>query len=445
MNDDKSNGRKEDYYELVSHFKTEGQGELWIARHSKTNKEVIVKKLLLGSSQQQQENITRFNREVRTQSRLLHAGIMPILAYNFDDSPPWYAMPKAEHSLADLIKEEGKLSSETTAEIILAVLDAIEYAHNEGIVHRDLKPANILLLPEGSYFGGQWVVADFGLCLDRQSQSTTITKTQTGLGSIAYMAPEQFKDAHRVGATADVYALGQIMYHCLSGEHPFPTRDIMRVPSSFRYLVHKATENDRERRFLSIAELKAELAPIATGEAKYENARKQCETLIGEINAGGGASVGLKLYATILQNASDQQLLLEVLPLFNLTVFESLQQASRDAVERLVSLYDSVTEGAFPFSFVDRIADFFLAAFSTTDSLAAKRQCIEKLLQIGYSHNRFYVRDELMSLFSGLDGETVAIAVDALNRNLDGVAYLRESGGRLVSLPAAIRRVIESA
>ncbi|WP_084143014.1 serine/threonine-protein kinase [Amycolatopsis taiwanensis] len=434
-------------YRFVEHLTTEGQGELWRVQETESQKLFIAKKLLLtGNSTVDAEYISRFEREVRTQSRLIHSGIMPVIGFNFTVRPPWYVMPVAQYSLDRRVREIGKFEESVAVEVMLSVMDAIEYAHSEGILHRDLKPANVLFLQSDPFSLGQWVVADFGLCLDKYSQSTTITRTRTGLGSIAYTAPEQFKDAHRIGETADVFALGKIFYFCLTGDDPFPNLDLMTIPERFRYIIDKATDNDRSRRFYSVSSMKAELNSLVSGvdADPFRNVKFSCEQYILNIKSGVHSDDASKLYADLLANSSDEHLLLELMSLFNSRVFQAVKERNAsDSVDKLVYLFDDVTEGNFPFSFCDVIADFFVAAYPHLRDLKAKSTCVRKLLVLGNSHNRFYVRDALMRLLSELTGADVAAAVDVMAENVSCIPFLAGSAVP-VSLPPAVRNTINA-
>lgn len=244
------------HFTRVKHIATAGQGELWTAHRGRANELVVVKYLRRSNSDDENRVAReRFEREVRKQSKLLHHGIMPILDHNFDDDPPWYAMPLACSSLLDRLTPGRPLDDDELKGVMNAVFDAIECAHGQGIVHRDLKPANILLLPGRT--APRWVVADFGLCRDVRSDSVVITATSTGLGSIQYMAPEQFSDAHRVGFTADVFALGRILQHCATGTlPPYWSLDPGNTPPRFREIVRKATAEARRDRYPSLKELR---------------------------------------------------------------------------------------------------------------------------------------------------------------------------------------------
>ncbi len=186
-----------------------GQATLWDASRMDTGSPVVVKELLYGANPERHEaEKKRFQREVRCQMMLRHEGIIPIIGVELDDSKPWYVMPRAEKSLQDSLQPPAKLAEPEILAMMVDVIEAIEFAHSEGVIHRDLKPGNILR------YNGRWVVADFGMCMDRFSNSTTLTQSNFGLGTIQYMAPEQFDSAHDVTEAADIPALSRWKQCC---------------------------------------------------------------------------------------------------------------------------------------------------------------------------------------------------------------------------------------
>jgi serine/threonine-protein kinase len=105
--------------------------------------------------------------------------------------------------------------------ICTAVASGLDALHLQGLIHRDVKPGNILLDDDGTPF-----IADFGLAKDRDA--SVLTKAGTAIGSMDYMAPEQIR-GEEVSAQTDVYALGCVMFECLSGKPPFADRQGMRI------------------------------------------------------------------------------------------------------------------------------------------------------------------------------------------------------------------------
>src|SRR5262249_13551211 len=116
----------------------------------------------------------------------------------------------------------GRLPPADAAALVAKLAGAVQAAHDAGIVHRDLKPSNVLLAD-----AGKPMVNDFGIVKRAQSD---LTRTQAVMGSPAYMAPEQAKgEAKFVGPAADTYALGVILYECLTGTRPFDGGDAFSV------------------------------------------------------------------------------------------------------------------------------------------------------------------------------------------------------------------------
>lgn len=235
-----------------------GQAEIWLAEDFHLGTKVAMKRLYPSRlDADRAAELRRFAREVRTQHVLSerHGGIMPIIDGDFDSDPPFYIMPLASETLRDVItRHPSGLSTGMTAAILEVVCDAVMYAHSRNVYHRDLKPENILKLRVG------WVVGDFGLCRDVAAGSTTFTQTNAGFGTFAYMAPEQYDNAHVVGPQADVFALGRILYHMLTGKSPAPYQHLDRLPAEYRDFVAIATAESPEDRYPSVREFSHALA-----------------------------------------------------------------------------------------------------------------------------------------------------------------------------------------
>jgi hypothetical protein len=188
-------------------------GVVYRARQIQLNRTVAVK-MLTGHFGP--DELTRFLAEAETAAGLHHTNIIQIYEVGDVDGAPFYSMEYVESgSLADRLRA-GPMEEREAAQLLISVARALHFAHRNGVVHRDMKPANILLDPEGVP-----KVADFGIA-KRLTANTSLTLSGAVIGTPTYMAPEQAKGTSRdVGAPADIYSLGAILYEMLSGRPPF--------------------------------------------------------------------------------------------------------------------------------------------------------------------------------------------------------------------------------
>jgi serine/threonine protein kinase len=164
----------------------------------------------------------RFDREAAIAQRVQHPHVVPVVDKGEQEGIPYLAQKFiAGGSLEDLIKRDGNLKLDEAVRICTAVASGLDALHAEGLIHRDVKPANILLDDDGTPY-----IADFGLAKDREA--SVLTKAGQALGSMDYMAPEQIR-GEEVTAQSDVYALGCVMFECMSGKPPFADRQGMRI------------------------------------------------------------------------------------------------------------------------------------------------------------------------------------------------------------------------
>lgn len=232
---------------------TGGFGVVYKAIFRKTGQVVAVKELdvskLSFSPEESYEERKRFEREVKLQSNLNHPNILPVLDYDLDASTPWFAMPLAHGSVADIIDE---LSGNTKQinEIFQQVLIGIGYAHRNGVIHRDLKPENILL------FGNELVkISDFGLGkqLGANDSGNLLTRSSNNsLGSMAYAAPEQLESFRDADYRADIYALGKTLLHILSGKVPVSAASLNQVDERYREFINRCIQEHPDQRFQSV-------------------------------------------------------------------------------------------------------------------------------------------------------------------------------------------------
>ena len=205
-------------YELLGELGRGGMGVVHLARQLDLGRVVAVKRLIRGASASP-DDMARFRAEAAAAARLSHPHIVAIHDVGVEDGLPFLVMQYVEGSTLARRLADGPLAPRVAAALLEPICRAVEHAHDRGVLHRDLKPSNILIDT-----AGRPLVGDFGLA-KRIDLGDGFGPTITGaiLGSPSYMAPEQASSqrATAVGPTADVYALGAILYQMLTGRPPF--------------------------------------------------------------------------------------------------------------------------------------------------------------------------------------------------------------------------------
>ena len=204
-------------YEILGELGRGGMGVVHLARQLDLNRVVAIKRLLRGSSASP-DDVARFRSEAASAARLSHPHIVAVHDVGVDGEIPYLVMQYVEGSTLARRLADGPLPPRLAANLLEPICRAVAHAHERGVLHRDLKPSNILI-----DLDGRPLVGDFGLA-KRIDLGDEYGPTITGaiLGSPSYMAPEQASTRRStVGPTADVYALGAILYQMLTGRPPF--------------------------------------------------------------------------------------------------------------------------------------------------------------------------------------------------------------------------------
>jgi eukaryotic-like serine/threonine-protein kinase len=257
-----------------------GLGRVLRAHDRELGRDVAVKELLARGNVDE----VRFLREVLITARLEHPGIVPIHdAGRWPDGTPFYAMKLVSgRSLHDLIAERDTVEARIgLLHHVIAVTDAIAYAHGRDIIHRDLKPSNVIV---GDF--GETVVIDWGLAKDlavgeepaiaegpfRASANDELTKVGSVLGTPAYMSPEQKRGDH-VDQRTDVYAIGTMLWELCGNDRVPPSdvrarRRILRragIDDDLATIIDKALEPEPDRRYHNAGFLAADLKAFKSG------------------------------------------------------------------------------------------------------------------------------------------------------------------------------------
>ena len=169
----------------------------------------------------------RMIREGQVQARLRHPNIVSVVDVITVGDSPGLLMEFIEGQPLDELLDDQKLSLKDTEEIFLQILEALRVAHSLKIIHRDLKPANILI--ETRWGKRVAKVCDFGLAKAMEEEDQGFTKTGVTMGTPAYMAPEQVRNAKTVDQRADIFALGTILYEMVTGIQAFQGTDTLEL------------------------------------------------------------------------------------------------------------------------------------------------------------------------------------------------------------------------
>ena len=280
-------------YTKLTEIARGGSGRIVAARDLVFERTVAIKEPL-----DPQRDGARLRAEAEILAGLQHPSIVPVYDTGvWGDGVPFFAMKRVEGcSLRDAISKADTLERRLTLiPQLVAVADAIAYAHARGVIHRDVKPGNVLV---GEF--GETIVIDWGLAkrtdaphgaddavppAGASGRARAVIETATGavLGTPAYMAPEQAR-GDRVDARVDVYGLGAMLYHLLTGDAPFrdgaagdalaaagsagptPVEDLQpRAPADLIAIVNKAMAREPAGRYPTAAELADDLRRFETG------------------------------------------------------------------------------------------------------------------------------------------------------------------------------------
>src|SRR5262249_52737310 len=216
------------------------------ARQTALNRLVAIK-MIRGQERPSDEQLARFQREAEALARLQHPNIVQVYEIGEDNGQPFFSLEVVPGGGLDPLIAGTPQPAGPCARLLATLADAVHAAHQAGVIHRDLKPANILVTLPGEQ---SKTVASTGAALDRpftpkitdfglaKNLTEDAGQTVSGvvMGTPSYMAPEQAEGRVRdINARTDVYALGAILYECLTGRPPFKGASLLDTLEQVRF------------------------------------------------------------------------------------------------------------------------------------------------------------------------------------------------------------------
>ncbi len=268
-------GQKLSQYELRERLGRGGMAEVYKAYQTGMDRFVAIK-VMLGQLSDDEEFVERFRREAQSVGRLRHPNIVQVFDFGIENDVYYMAMEFIEGgNLKAFISQKGKVPPIEAIDILLQLVDALDYAHKADMIHRDVKPANIMFVDEK-----QIILTDFGIA--KILSEAGLTTSGAHVGTPAYMSPEAGR-GDTVDARADLYALGIILYEMLTGEAPYsadtplavvlkhinaplPTRQDYGhdIPEVLESIIVKAMAKDPNDRYQTAAKMKVVLLDAKT-------------------------------------------------------------------------------------------------------------------------------------------------------------------------------------
>ncbi|WP_300766550.1 Stk1 family PASTA domain-containing Ser/Thr kinase, partial [uncultured Bifidobacterium sp.] len=278
-----ANGR----YQLGQLIGRGGMAEVWQASDTRLGRTVAVK-IMRSDLANDEIFLSRFRREAHSVAQMNNPNIVNIYdsgeenvatENGHNEHLPYLVMEYVKgQTLRDIIHSNGALTQRDAAQVMIGVLNALEYSHRMGIIHRDIKPGNIMISEQGIV-----KVMDFGIARALDDSAATMTQSQGVVGTAQYLSPEQAR-GEVVDMRSDLYSAGCVLYEMLTGKPPFtgdsavaiayqhvsevatpPSAIIPGLPTMWDKICAKAMAKDRQNRYATATEFRSDILAFMNG------------------------------------------------------------------------------------------------------------------------------------------------------------------------------------
>jgi len=368
----------------------------------------------------------RFEREVRLMSRLNHPNVIKLVTYNLTNDTPFYIMPIYSCSLSEILPS---LCNDYARQysIISSLLTGVAYLHSEGVIHRDLKPANILYNSDNDI-----VITDFGLGIQLDSESATLTKYQI-FGTQKYCSPEQAKDSHNVDGRTDIYALGMIIEDIVTGSSNTQISD-----KNIKYIIEKCTKRDPEDRFQTVNELINYVNAVYTQKLNLTESAQLTQDLLN-ISLGSKGTSSIPQIALRLQSTDDSELVEQFFVNIDSLMYNQFEDQNEALARALIEkLCEYWSINSWPYSYIDQIAGTVRKIYNASKSADIKSCLLYTLMDISINYNRWYAMGIAQELLEDAKNDPV-IDVSIATRLSANHLKLERIVGDINTLPTNIR------
>ena len=271
-------GKQIDRYRIIERLGMGGMAVVYKVFDTRLERDVALKLIRVEEipPSQHERLMKRFEREAKAMAKFSHPNIVPVYDYGEVDGSPYLVM---EYIPGGTLKERitKPIPWEQAVRWLIPVADALRYAHERNIIHRDVKPSNILFDEED-----RPLLTDFGIAKILETDEATLTGTGLGVGTPAYMAPEQWRG--KTSEATDQYALGVVLYELLTGKKPYtadtpaavaimqateplpqPSQIVNHIPEKIEKALYKTLARNPLDRYESMIALKKTLDDLITG------------------------------------------------------------------------------------------------------------------------------------------------------------------------------------